>query len=162
MELKDLIQNHLACFDLCYRAFGMYFPVAGNIGIFCQSEEEFEDFTKMCTELTYSSDNLNQKYFELKIPIAINSIGAFPPAVYTHLYIRRPNIASPEVGDIDFVLSLDDYKKLKDRILKGEKIAGASIYDRPGWDTIEIRNPEINALAYISTQEMAEKVRVKF
>ena len=46
--------------------------------------------------------------------------------------------------------------------MNGEKIKGASIYNRPGWDNIKIKNPDIDALAYISTQEMAEKARVKF
>ncbi len=163
MDLKNVIQKiHIGCSKLCHQALGVYLPVAGNIGIFCQSEAEFEAFTKIREELTYSSSNPDQKYFELKNPITVDQVDTIPPATYTHLYIRRPNLDSPEAGDVDFVLSLDDYQQLKNRILNGEIISGASIYERPGWDTIEIRNSEIDALAYVSTQEMAEKVRVRF
>jgi len=163
MQLQNLIQKiHEDCFVLCTQALGKYLPVAGNIGIFCQSENDFDIYTKIKEEITYPSDNPNQKYFELKIPIIIRSSGDVPEATYTHLYIRKPHINSPEAGDIDFVLPVSEYLQLKRRITNGEKIEGASIYDRPGWDNIEIRNPEIDALAYISTQEMAEKVRVKF
>ena len=43
-----------------------------------------------------------------------------------------------------------------------ELIKGAEMYDRPGWDTIQISDPNINAVAYVSTKEFAEKVRVRF
>lgn len=163
MNLKDLIQNiHVGCFELCHQALGRYLPIAGNVGIFCQSEEEFATLTQICEEITFSSDNPNQKYFKLKVPLAIEQIGDIPSAIYTHLYIRKPNPNSPEAGDIDFVLPLEEYKELKVRILSGEKILGANIYDRPGWDMIEVRDRRISTLAYISTKEMAEKVRVKF
>lgn len=166
MEPKDLAalieKIHKGCFTLCYEALGVYLPVAGNIGIFCQSEEDFDRFTKARERLTHPSNNINQKYFELKAPITVQQIGKIPSATYTHLYIRKPNPDSPEAGDVDFVLPQEEYVKLKNRILAGEKVPGASLYNRPGWDTIEIRNPNIDALAYVSTQEMAEKVRVKF
>lgn len=163
MELQNLIQKiHIGCFRLCYEAFGKYLSVAGNIGIFCQSEQEFETYTKLREEITYPSTNPDQKYFELKTPIDIVEREGVPGATYTHLYIRKPSSNSPDGGDIDFVLSDEEYFKLKQKILEGEKIKGASIYDRQGWDNIEIRNSEIDALAYVSTQKMAEKVRVKF
>lgn len=163
MQLQNLIQKiHEGCFTLCKQALGKYLPVAGNIGIFCQSKNDFAIYTKIREEITYPSNNPDQKYFELKIPIVVHSSGDVPEATYTHLYIRKPNINSPESGDVDFVLSPSEYLQLKQKILNGEKVEGASIYDRPGWDNIEIRNPKIDALAYISTQEMAEKVRVKF
>lgn len=163
MKFENLLEEiHTGCFTLCHNAIEKYLPVAGNMGVFCQSNDEFEAYTKMREEICHTSKDPNQKYFELKKSITINKIGNIPSATYTHLYIRRPNIESPEFGDVDFVLSQSEFSALKQRIISGEKITGASIYDRPGWDTIEIRNSEIKALAYISTQEMAEKVRVKF
>lgn len=163
MEVLSRIQKiHDACFKLCFEALGRHLPVAGNVAIFCQSEEEFDTFSKLKEELTYPSENPNQKYFALKKPIRISNLDAGTAAIYTHLYIRNPNSASPEAGDIDFILSEKEYGALKQRLLNGELIKGASIYDRPGWDTIEIRDPEIDALAYVSTREMAVKVRVRF
>lgn len=163
MELNELIREiHIGCFKLCHEAIGRYLPIAGNIGIFCQSEEDLENYTKAKEELTYPSENPDQKYFTLKTPIFIPETDGIPSATYTYLYIRKPNIDSPELGDVDFVLPKNEYEELKAKVINGENIEGASIYDRPGWDTIEIRNPDIRALAYISTQEMAEKVRVRF
>lgn len=163
MDILSRIQQiHDGCFKLCYEAFGNYPPVAGNVGIFCQSAGEFDYFSQIQKELTYSSENPDQKYFELKVPIQIGNPEVGTSAEYTHLYIRRPSSDSPEAGDIDFVLTQEKYADLKQNLLSGKVILGASIYNRPGWDTIELRNPEISALAYVCTQEMAEKVRIKF
>jgi hypothetical protein len=85
-----------------------------------------------------------------------------PETVYSYLYIRKPAADSPEAGDVDFVLSTENYKQLKAKLQSGFKIKNAAIYDKPGWDNIEIRDPQINALAYVGTQEMAEKARIKF
>lgn len=160
--IYTLERIHVDCHRLCRKALGRYLPVAGNIGVFCQSDEEFEMYTKVRERVTHQSDDPNQKYFALKEPIVMSAHGDIPSATYTHLYIRKPNPESPEAGDVDFVLSKDEYAKLKDRIIGGEAIPGASIYDRPGWDTIEVRDPHISALAYIGTQEMAEKARKRF
>jgi hypothetical protein len=162
-QMFELVNKiHFGCFNLCKDAIGVYLPVAGNVGIFCQSEEEFKAFTKIRKEITEPSNNPDQKYYRLVQPIIISAVNDIPQTIYTHLYIRKPSADSPEAGDIDFVLSDGEYFSLKQKITEGIKIKGASIYDRPGWDNIEIRNSNINALAYISTQKMAEKVRTKF
>ena len=163
MELNDLISKiHEDCFKLCKDKLGTYLPVAGNIGIFCQSDADYAKYSKIKEDLTYPSSNPDQKYFELKTPIMIDQIGDIPETIYTHLYIRKPNKDSPEAGDVDFVLQEKDYSKMKERVMQGKYGEGVSIYDRPGWDNIEIKSPEINAIAYVSTLEMAQKVRVKF
>jgi hypothetical protein len=162
--LLTIIQNiHVNCFTLCKYTIGTYLPIAGNIGIFCQSEDEFETFTKIQKEICEASDNSNQKYFILKNPITIEQTRDIPTTTYTHLYIRKPSPNSPERGDVDFVLGKTEYENLKQEVLNNpNNVPGASIYNRPGWDTIEIRDANISALAYVTTTEMAEKVRVRF
>jgi hypothetical protein len=162
-HLMELINKiHTGCFQLCREALGVHLPVAGNVGVFCQSEEDFGEFTKLRDKLVHPSSNPNQKYFELKEPITVSEIDDIPSTTYTYLYIRKPNLASPEAGDIDFVTPRDEYAILKQKLLNGESVPNAFVYGRPGWDMIELRNPKINALAYIGTKEMVEKVRIKF
>jgi hypothetical protein len=161
-RLLEIVQRiHVGCFKLCKDATGEYLPIAGNMGIFCQSEEDFNIFTKIREQITEPSANQNQKYYLLKEPIILPQIGDIPQATYTHLYIRKPSVHSPEEGDVDFVLTPAEYEKFKQEVAEGG-IKGASIYNRPGWDNVEVRNPGIKALTYIGTREMAEKVRVKF
>jgi 8-oxo-dGTP diphosphatase len=156
-------QIHLTCNQLCEQLLEKYLPNSGNMGVFCQSEEEYKHFTKLREELTQPSDNSNQKYYKLREPIIIPASGDIPETTYTHLYIRNldPTPYGKYKGDVDFVIEQEEYKELKERVGKGE-IKGAEIYNRPGWDNIQLTDPTINAVAYISTMEMAEKVRIKF
>lgn len=153
--------THFACFKLYKLALGKYLPVAGNMGIFTHYEEEFKLLTRFREELTETSDNLNQKYFRFHTPLVIPAKGDVPETIYHYLYIRRPDQYRAQVGDIDFVVSNGEYKQLKDSLLGGANINGARIFDRPDLDMIELSNPDIDALAYLSTQAMVEKVRVK-
>ena len=162
VNLLSLIYKiHIDCFKLCKNSLGKYLPVAGNIGIFCQTEKDFNILTELRQKITKKMDNPNQKYYPLLKPIVIPRIKNTPQAIYTHLYIRKPNKNSPQKGDIDFVIGSRDYKKLKQKLKEGIKISGASIYNRPGWDMIELKNQKINALAYIGTKEMTKNIRIK-
>ena len=61
--------------------------------------------------------------------------------------------------------SADNKGKENDQLKKEivtNPIEGVVMYDRPGWDTIQITDPGISSVAYISTMEMAIKARVKF
>ena len=155
--LKIINQIHTDCHKLCFQALGEHLPVAGNIGVFCHSKNEYELFTKIRGELTYPSDNPNQKYFLLKEPIVIGS------ATYTHLYIRKPDPTpyGKYLGDVDFIMEEQEYSEFKNSVQNG-LIKGAEIYDRPSWETVQITDQNINSVAYISTKEFSEKVRVKF
>ena len=161
--LKLIKQIHTDCHKLCKQSLGTYLPVAGNIGIFCQSESEYNIFTELREKIAELSDNQDQKYYKLCNPINIPENKEIPQATYTYLYIRKPDSTpyGKYPGDVDFVLELSDYTKLKESVSKGE-IKGAEIYDRPGWDTIQITDPNFKSVAYVSTKEFAEKVRVKF
>jgi hypothetical protein len=161
-ELRVAIEHiHFSCYELCKNSFGKYLPNAGNIGIFCHDEVEFEYLRKVREEWCYPSENKDQKYFKLKTPIIINEKSGVPETVYTHLYIRKPDIYRSQVGDLDFYLPDEEYIKLKTELLNGELLTGARIFPRPDLDMIELYNFNSDVLAYVSTNMISEKVRVK-
>lgn len=159
--IQAITHTHLQCFKLCYNSFGEHLPIAGNIGIFCHYDEEYEFLTKLRRRLTESSDNVDQKYFRLHEPIVIPVQDGIPETIYTHLYIRKPDIYRAQVGDVDFVMEAERYEKEKERLASGELVQGARIFPRDDLDMIELYNPDIDALGYVSVASMTEKVRIK-
>lgn len=160
--LQEAIKHvHFECYKLCMQSLGYYLPNAGNIGIFCHYDEEYEILTKIRKEITELSDNFNQKYFRLFQPIVIPVKNNVPETTYTHLYIRKPDPYRFHVGDVDFYMDPEKYKELKQSILTGKKIKGARVFQRADLDMIELFEPDIDALAYISTHQMTKIVRVK-
>lgn len=153
--------THFACFKLCKQSFKAYLPVAGNIGVFCHYEDEYNFLKNLSEELTDASDNINQKYFRLHNPITIPTDGDVPETTYTHLYIRKPDPYRAQVGDVDFITDEDKYIELKNSLLHGKIIKGARIFERADLDMIELYDFDVDALGYVCPQEMAEKVRVK-
>ncbi len=157
-ELLEAIQHmHFACFELCKQSFGKYLPVAGNIGVFCHYEDEYKFLTELRKEIANESENWNQKYYRLLEPIVIPARGEVPEAIYTYLYIRRPDPYRAQIGDIDFVLGEEKYKELKNSLLKGEKVKGARIFERPELDMVELYDSGIDSLAYIVPDNVFEK-----
>ncbi len=161
-DLLEAIRHvHVECFKLCKASLGEYLPIAGNVGFFCHYDEEYKVLIELRKQLTEESDNVNQKYFRLYKPIVIPTEGDMPETTYTHLYIRQPDIYRAQVGDVDFVMEQERYEKTKASLQRGEVIPGARIFPRPDLDMIELYNPDVDALGYISVNEMTEKVRVK-
>lgn len=152
---------HYSCYDLCFRSFGEYLPNAGNIGIFCHYDDEYERLSGIRKELTEPSDDPNQKYFRLHKPIVIPAKDKMPEATYTHLYVRKPDPYRHHVGDVDFYLEPSQYDETKRSIIGGLQIKGARLFPRNDLDMIELYDPDIDALAYVSTNTMSEKVRIK-
>lgn len=138
------------------------YPVAGNIAIFAQSVKEFNTLNDFKKKITKPSNNPNQKYFELLEPLTFK-YNNYLADTFTHLYIRKldPSRYGKYLGDTDFVCSEEEYKSLKDLIQKGQFI-GAEIYNRTGWDNIQITSEEFGVVSYLGTLEMALKSRVKF
>jgi len=160
--LKAIEYVHFACYKLCKQSFGEYLPNAGNLGVFCHYENEYERLIALRKEMTEESDNLNQKYFKLHEPIVISAKDDVPETTYTYLYIRRPDPYRHHVGDIDFYLDPNEYASLKQAMLAGTKtLPGARIFDRPDLDMIELHDPDVDALGYVSTKMMATAVHVK-
>ena len=161
-ELLEAIRHiHFESYNLCKESFGYYLPNAGNMGVFCHYDEEYSFLINLRKQLTEVSDNINQKYFRLHEPIVIPARGDVPETTYTYLYIRKPDPYRHHVGDVDFYLEQEKYNELKQSILKGKRVKGARVFDRPDLDMIELYDPDIDVLAYVSTNEMTEAVRVK-
>jgi hypothetical protein len=152
---------HFACYELCKQSFDEYLPNASNIGIFCHYDDEYEQLVAIRKELTEPSDDPNQKYFKLHKPITIPAKVDVPETMYTHLYIRKPDPYRHHVGDVDFYLEPGQYAELKQKLLDGKIVPGARLFPRNDLDMIELYNPDIDALGYVSTNTMSEKVRVK-
>jgi hypothetical protein len=161
-ELLEAIKHvHFECHKLCQQSFGKFLPIAGNMGVFCHYDYEYELLTNIRKELTESSDNLNQKYFRLHEPIVIATRGDIPETTYTYLYIRKPDPYRYQVGDVDFCLEPEKYAEIKKSLLAGKKIKGARVFDRADLNMIELYDPDVDALAYVSYDEMSETVRIK-
>lgn len=161
-ELRQAIEHiHFSCHQLCFDTFGKYLPNAGNVGVFCHYEDEHAFLKKIREQITEGSDNVNQKYYRLHNPITIPAQSGVPETTYTFLYIRKPDPYRHHVGDIDFYLAPEEYTKLKSSLLEGKKLKGARVFERPDLDMIELYNPDIDTLGYVSTETMTEQVRVK-
>lgn len=165
MTKEQLIEKvhyiYQQCSLLVKDSLGMVPPTAGNVAIFCQSDDEYVAYSEIAEQLVKPSDNPDQKYFHLIEPIMIEDTDEFPGAILTWLYIRKPSEDSPESGDVDYTMSEDDYERLKAQVNAGE-IKNASIYARPGWDMVELKNSQYDGLPYVATLPMQEKVRVRF
>lgn len=155
--VERIKQIHADCYQLCQQAFGKDLLNSGNMGVFCQNDQEYQLFSKIAQSLVLQSDNPKQKYFTLIEPIIIGEID------YQYLYIRLPDPSGygKYLGDVDFYLPDADYQELKERLLEGEIIKNAQIYDRPGWDMIQLTDPNIKSVAYVSILDMTQKVHVK-
>ena len=86
--LEAIKYTHYACHKLCKQSFGTYLPNAGNMGVFCHYNDEYEQLVAIRKEITEPSDNPDQKYFKLHEPIVIAAQDDVPETTYTHLYIR--------------------------------------------------------------------------
>ena len=161
-ELLEAIKYiHFACYKLCKQSFGEYLSNAGNMGIFCHYDDEHTRLVEIRKQIARPSDDPNQKYFELHEPIVIPAQDDVPETTYTHLYIRKPDIYRAQVGDIDFYLEQSEYDKLKRSLIDGAEIKGARVFPRNDLDMIELYDPDVDALGYVSTNVMSEKVRIK-
>jgi len=159
--IEAINHTHFACYQLCMQSFGDYLPNAGNMGIFCHYDDEYEKLVQIRSELCEPSDDPYQKYFKLHKPIVIAAKDDVPETTYTHLYIRKPDPYRHHVGDVDFYLDTEQYDELKKSLLNGKVVQGARVFPRNDLDMIELYDPDVDALGYVSTSTMTEKVRIK-
>lgn len=149
-ELFNAIEYiHFETHRLCKQNLGFLLPVAGNIGVFCHYEDEFNDLIKLRKELTDININWNQKYFKLYNPIIIPAKDDIPETKYTFLYIRKPDVNMPLVGDADFYLEPDNYKEFKQSVISGKFDKGVKVFERPDLDLVELLDPSIDVSAYV-------------
>lgn len=160
--LRAAIEHiHFSCYRLCKQSLGEYLPNAGNMGVFCHYDDEYERLSAIREQLTEPPDNLNQKYYRLHEPIVIPAGGDVPRTTYTYLYTRKPDPYRHHVGDVDFYLNPEKYADVKTSLLSGKEMRGVRVFERPDLDLIELFDPDVDVLAYVSTSKMTEKVRVK-
>lgn len=159
--LKAIEYVHLSCYALCQKTFERVLPNAGNMGIFCHYPDEYQTLTRLRESLTEPSDDPQQKYFKLHQAIVFTAQNGVPETTYTHLYIRKPDPYRHHVGDVDFFLETDEYSALKASLLAHGEKQGMRIFERSDLDMIELYDPEVDALAYVSTEKMSTDVRVK-
>lgn len=152
---------HEACHKLCLDSFGRYLDNSGNLGIFCHYDDEYERLVKVREILTEPSNIPNQKYYKLYEPIVFEKTDMSPKWIYTHLYIRKPDPYRHHVGDLDFYLPPEEYTVLKQALENGNHLPWARIFTRTDLDMIELFDPDIDTLAYISTKMMAERVKIQ-
>jgi hypothetical protein len=161
-QLVEAIRHiHFECFKLCKKSLGEYLTVAGNVGVFCHYQDEYEMLTELRKKMTEPSDNPNKKYFRLHEPIVISAKDDVPETIYEYLYIRKPDPYRSHVGDVDFILEEPKYTKFKNSVLKDTKIKGARVFERSDLDMVELYDPDVDALGYVSPRDMTEKVRIK-
>lgn len=140
---------HFAAHKLCKLKLGYYLPVCGNVGIFSHFEDEFERLIELRKELTDINVSWNQKYFKLYKPIIFPAKDGLPETTYTLLYIRKPMVTHPQVGDIDFYVDPKKYQKMKQEVKKVYFPKGVRLLERPDLDLIELLDPSFDVAVYI-------------
>lgn len=159
-ELFNAITHlHFESHKLCKASLGEYLPVAGNVGVFCHYDSEYNYLKKLSEIMTESAENWNQKYFKLSNPLVIEAQEDVPEATYDYLYIRKPDPYRHHVGDIDFYIEPTKYTTLKQEMLEGKKIEGARIFPEERLDMIELHNPDSDAISYVSNKMMCDLVK---
>ena len=155
--LQAIIYTHLACHQLCEQSLGKYLPVVGDLGVFCHYDYEYDKLVAIQKELVNFSDSFNGKYFRLNESITIATQDGVPEATYTHLYVRKPDPYRSQVGDLDFYMTPDDYSELKSSLTDGKVVKGARTFGRADLDMIELYDPDIDTLGYLSTHKVTDK-----
>jgi hypothetical protein len=158
-ELLQAIEYmHAECNKLVFQTFGRYLPVRGCIGVFTHYDDEFESLTELRKRLTAPQPTYKNKYFKLYQPITASEKDGIPAATYDYLYIRRSDPYRSQVGDIDFVLPVEDHEKMKQTLDTDTFINGARLFGRPEENMIELWNPDVDVLPYVATEYMRDTI----
>ena len=155
---------HREAVRLIREAFAHDFALAGNVGIFSQNQEEYDRLLTLSRGLTEPSDDSARKYFLLRQPIVVESSDDAPGAIYTHLYIRKPDPSAygQHSGDIDFVVSPEELEQILAGVDAGSYPDNVATYEQAGVGTmVEVSGKDQGILAYVCTEEMAEAVRFR-
>jgi len=158
---KALEYIHHSAHKICKQNLGKYLPVAGNIGFFCHFEDEFEFLTQVREVLTDINSHWNHKYFKLNTPIFFKAKNGIPKAIYTYLYIRKPDDNTPNVGDVDFYIETNKFKTFKQLVSTGKFKTGVKILDRPDLDLVRLYNPNIDVSAFIGSYDLEQVAKHK-
>ncbi len=154
-ELMHAIKYlHKTSFELCFKVLGKYLPEAENLGIFCHYDQEFNFLKEIQTEITCEPDKYNDKYLILKELLEFKKEDEIPGAKYKFFYVRRPDPYRHHVGDIDFVVSKEEFDKLKSM-----KKTGLRYIQK--LDMIELYDPDFDVLVYLSPLMWNERINLR-
>lgn len=156
--LEAITYLHEACNKLAYQACGRYLPVRGNVGIFTHYDEEFNALTELRKSLTSADITYKGKYFKLVRPITIPEKDGVPGATYDFLYIRRADPYRSQVGDIDFVMPVEEHEAMKRKLNTDTFLNGARLFGRPEENMIELWNPDVDVIPYIAAEYMQDSI----
>ncbi len=161
--MRVIQQLHEASNRLVDSSLGFLPNNAGNLGIFCHFESEYNYLMSLQNQLVHPSTNPATKYFKLIDPIVISKTSQYPMATYTHIYIRKPDPTpyGQNLGDIDYYVESEKFYDLIE-LVKAGTIPTAELYDQVGvGPMIQLTTPASRVLTYISTKEITEKVRFR-
>jgi hypothetical protein len=147
--LEAINYIHVGCHELSMSSFGIYLPIVGSIGVFCHDDDEYERLLAIQKEMVDQSDDYDGKYFRLHEPIIIPKTDDVPAAVYTHLYIGKPDQSRAQVGELDFYMPPAEYEKLKQSLLDGKELKGLQI-DQSDTNMVDLYDPDNDTSAHIS------------
>lgn len=120
------------------------------VAIFCQNDDEFEEFTKIVKKFSSVIDE-TPTGFHYKIP-PLNTVSG----PFQILKIRVPDKTRPERGDADYnVKNFEEFKK-KHLPLKGFKLI-----ERKNHEMIELMEPGADVRVYFSNPYIDKLLGVK-
>lgn len=161
-QLYDTIQHiHESGYELCRSSFNKRFRNAGNIGIFCKSEDEYDCLIKIRDDVSIPSENPRQKYFKLKEQFILPKTRDIPATTYSYLYIRKPDPTpyGEHRGDMDFYTDPEEFENLLHAV-KRRTIPNAHIYIQAGiGEIVEMSSTSSDVLAYLSTKKITKLLR---
>ena len=116
--------------------------------IFCQTENEFEEFKKEAEKL---GEIIKQTPTGPLFKISINTTSGR----LRLLKIRAPDETRKERGDADFTVS--NYKSFKEEYLKKERF---SLVKRENFEMIELVDPDFNVRTYFSNPPLDQQLNL--
>lgn len=156
--LRAVEYLHKVCHEQCKQVIGRHLPARGCVAVFAHDDDEFAYLTELRQRLTNGTPNYNGKYFELRQPINIPEYGGVPAANYEFLYIHRPEARLPQVGDVDFVLPINEYEALAGKLNAETFVNGMRLFPRPEEKMIELRASDVDAITYVATNHLRDAI----
>ena len=123
---------------LVHRILGKTFPIT-SLTVFAHSPEEYAMHVALLFELGSPFDEQNGPRVTLHEPMVVGRHRI------THLRIRQPDPERPQVGCCDFDT---DYEAFSESYLK-QFPNNLTYIMRPGYEMIELHDPEFDVLAYV-------------
>ncbi len=150
-ELKIKIQNIVKrAKELKDKYTDQYNAPVNYVCIFCQNEVEFEELSKLAQKI---GRVIKQTYSG---PLFLIEPVETAAGKVRLLKIRKPDPTRPQQGDADFTVK--DYQSFKEKYLK---LPNFSLIKRPEFEMIELKDLDLDVLAYFSYPTLEESLGIK-